>query len=72
MGIKIIQKKTWKTKQIKLSPQPLDIQKIQVIHPQVQTRNVKLKVMHLKPNHLCMQEQLNQCWNYQKMDLGNL
>jgi len=61
-----IQKNIWEKQNF--STQPQDVLEIQVIHPQAQTRNVKLEVMHLKPDHLCMQEQLNQCSNFQKLD----
>jgi hypothetical protein len=60
---KQFEKNLEKKKQKKLSTQPQDNLEIQVIHPQAQIRNVKLKAMHLKPNHQCMQEQLNQCLN---------
>jgi hypothetical protein len=69
---KTIQKTFQKTKQKKLSTQPQDNLEIQVIHPRTQTKNVLLEAMHLKPDHLCMQKQLNQCSNYQKMDPKSL
>jgi len=40
----------------KLSTQPKDNLEIQVIHLRAQTKDVQVEVMHLKPNHLCMQE----------------
>jgi hypothetical protein len=54
--MKTIHKKIWKKKQKELSIQQKDNLEIQVIHLRAQIKNVQVEAMHLKPNHLCMQE----------------
>jgi hypothetical protein len=53
---KTVQKNFWKQKTKKLSTQPHDNLEFQVIHLWAQTKNVQVEAVHLKLDHLCMQE----------------